>query len=285
MQGMYLWYKKQKKCYNKITIRRYSLKNKNHTDNFIKVIYFDEVSASDYVTIKNGGDMDWTTKENEVKRKSASGEASGSVSAGFRFLNFAKAAFSGEIKASTDVNSSRVIENIFSNALLTDYISLASNDPHIQKYSGKSVFIPENSLSQYKMVSSFIDLISAEQFKELGVNIDKLNDVILGKQGYFPLLLGDYKKTDAVLRFNISAFKNNYNLSDLTKMDLQYFGIKVGKCTKEDLTFNKMFTFSNEEQPLSPKDIIDGSSSENTKEKDFMDVYDVVLAGVKVKNG
>ena len=46
-----------------------------------------------------------------------------------------------------------------------------------------------------------------------------------------------------------------------------------------------MFTFSNEEQPLSPKDIIDGSSSENTKEKDFMDVYDVVLAGVKVKNG
>lgn len=267
--------------------------DKKDTDNFIKIIYFDEVSASDYVTIKNGGDMDWTTKENEAKSKSTSGEASASASAGFRFLNFAKAAFSGEIKASTDVNSSRVIENIFSNALLTDYISLASNDNHIKKYSGESVFIPENSLSQYKMVSSFMDLISAEQFRELGVNIDKLNDVILGKQGYFPLLLGDYKKPDAVLRFNISAFKNNYNLSDLTKMDLQYFGIKVGQCTKEDLTFDKMFNFSNEEQPLSAQDIIDGSTSkdikdgsspEDIKEKDLMDVYDVVLAGVKVKN-
>ena len=38
-------------------------KNRKDADNFIKVIYFDEVSASDYVTIKNGGDMDWTTKE------------------------------------------------------------------------------------------------------------------------------------------------------------------------------------------------------------------------------
>ena len=62
--------------------------DKKDTDNFIKIIYFDEVSASDYVTIKNGGDMDWTTKKNEAKSKSASGEASASASAGFRFLNF-----------------------------------------------------------------------------------------------------------------------------------------------------------------------------------------------------
>ena len=60
-----------------------------------------------------------------------------------------------------------------------------------------------------------------------------------------------------------------------------------------NLTFNKMFNFSNEEQPLSAQDIIDGSTSkdikdgsspEDIKEKDLMDVYDVVLAGIKVKN-
>ena len=31
----------------------------------LKIIYFDEVAANDYVTIKNGGQIDWTSKENK----------------------------------------------------------------------------------------------------------------------------------------------------------------------------------------------------------------------------
>lgn len=31
---------------------------------FVKIIYFDDVAASDYITIKNGGQIDWTEKEN-----------------------------------------------------------------------------------------------------------------------------------------------------------------------------------------------------------------------------
>ena len=248
------------------------------SQDFVKIIYFDETAASDYVTIKNGGKIEWTKNSSQKKNRSAEGTTSASVGAGFRFLNIAKAAFSGEIKASADINSSKVIENIFSNALLTDYITLATQDENIQKYSGKSVFVPENSLTQYKLMSSVVDLISPEQFKEYGFNIDKLNSVILDKHGYYQMLLGHPNKIESILRFNISSFKNNYNLSDIPKMNLNYFAVKVGRCSKEDLTFESEFDVTIKKTRLTGEDIVNGKSVE--EKGDFLDIYDVILAGV-----
>lgn len=246
-------------------------------NNLIKIIYFDEVAASDYVTIQNGGKINWTKTQEKTNKKSASAKVDGSVGAGFQFLNFAKAAFSGEIHAGIDNSSSKLVENIFTNALLTDYISLATTDEHIKEFKGKSVYVLENSLSQYKMVSSIMDLISAEQFRDMGINIDKLNDVILGEKGYYQMLLGDINEPEAVLRFNISAFKNNYGLSELSKMDLHYFAVKVGTCTQEDLKIENEFNFTRESSKITAEEIVEGEVQDIEK---LLQVYDVVLAGV-----
>lgn len=256
---------------------------KTKNEDFVKIIYFDETAASDYVTIKNGGKIEWTKNNSSQSNSSARAETSASVGAGFRFLNFAKAAFSGEINASADANSSKVIENIFSNALLTDYITLATRDKNIKKYIGKSVFVPENSLTQYRLMSSVVDLISPEQFKETGINIDKLNDVILDKHGYYQMLLGDFNHPESILRFNISSFKNNYNLSDIPKMNLNYFGIKVGQCSKEDLTFENEFDITSKKETLTGEDIVKGKELKDKANN--LDIYDVVLAGVTAQKG
>lgn len=34
---------------------------------FLKIVYFDEDAAQDYVDVTNGGRLDWTTEENKQK--------------------------------------------------------------------------------------------------------------------------------------------------------------------------------------------------------------------------
>ena len=78
------------------------------------------------------------------------------------------------------------------------------------------------------------------------------------------------------MRFNIKAFKNNYNLADLSKMKLTYYGVKVGICKKEQLSIEKEFELKSENAKPKPENILDGTKPEN----DFLEVYDIVLAGV-----
>ena len=111
--------------------------------------------------------------------------------------------------------------------------------------------------------------------------MEKLNDAILGERGYYAMLLLDEKEPKNVLRFNIAGFKNRYHLADLAKMNLVYYGVKVGTCTKEQLSIENEFTVttSTMQETISVDEIINGSSQEKTSSKE-LDVYDIVLAGV-----
>lgn len=44
------------------------MKNKNTEKiEFLKIVYFDEAAAQDYVDVTNGGRLDWSTQENKEK--------------------------------------------------------------------------------------------------------------------------------------------------------------------------------------------------------------------------
>ena len=44
------------------------MKNKNtEKTEFLKIVYFDEAAAQDYVDVTNGGRLDWSTQENKEK--------------------------------------------------------------------------------------------------------------------------------------------------------------------------------------------------------------------------
>ncbi len=80
------------------------------------------------------------------------------------------------------------------------------------------------------------------------------------------------------MRFNLQAFKNNYNLVDLSKMKLTYFGIKVGTCGENHLSIDKEFDFQPAEDKTTAEEIVEEKSLLLKKKK--LDVYDIVLAGV-----
>lgn len=76
-------------------------------------------------------------------------------------------------------------------------------------------------------------------------------------------------------RFDWST-DENYNLTDLTKMNLVYYGVRVGAYDKSRLGIDKEFQIGNAER-------IDANEmfNENAKGNAYLcDVYDIILAGV-----
>lgn len=241
----------------------------------IKVVYFDEVSATDYITIYNGGNIDWTTTENKKKLAEILTQIDLQAKGGFNVLGFLKSMVSGKVEGNFDIGTSNLVTSTIKNSLLTDYIDLAEKDDYIKRFDNNKVYAPEESISMYKMFSSYLNIVPQE---EMPIDVNALNHALLGERGYYQMLLHDEDDTKYVLRFNINAFKNSYTLADLSKMNLSYYGVLVGEVREEQLSLEKEFEFEKEEEAPDPKKALTGESTEITNE--FLEVYDIVLAGV-----
>lgn len=241
----------------------------------IKIVYFDEMSATDYITIQNGGQIDWSTTENKEKLAKLLAEIDAQAKGGVNWFSAIKASLSGHTNASYDARTRSLIESTLTNTLLTDYINIASMDKNVYQFHDAGVHAPENSVTMYKMYSSYLNVVPKE---EIPIDLEQLNNAVLGERGYYQMLLNGETEPKHVLRFNINAFKNNYSLADLSKMSLSYFGVRVGTCTKEQLSMEKEFEFEDDKKKPSAIQVVTGN--DQTSHDKLLDVYDIVLAGV-----
>lgn len=247
--------------------------SKGKDTGFLKIVYFDEVSAQDYLDITNGGRLDWNEEKNKKRVVEILAEIEAQTQGGFNILSFLKASITGSVKTAGTGELAHIFDSTLQNTILTDYIRALKGDPNIAKFGPSGLYAPDNSISLYKMYSSYLTVVPKDQ---MPIDIEKLNEAVLGERGYYGMLLRQERKPKTVLRFNIMAFKNNYNLADLNKMELAFYGIKVGKCTLQELSIDKEFDFQKKTSFVSAEAIVDGV--ENSEE--YLDVYDVVLAGV-----
>ncbi|MBY7141735.1 hypothetical protein KFZ56_01225 [Virgibacillus sp. NKC19-3] len=253
-----------------------SRKKPNKQRKMIKIIYFDEISATDYITIQNGGEIDWSTTENKEKLAKLMAEIDAQAKGGINWFSAIKASLSGQANVSYDSRTTNLIESTLTNTLLTDYIELASKDYNVHQFHESGVHAPPDSITMYRMYSSYLNIVPKE---DIPIDLEQLNNALLGERGYYQMLLNGEANSKCVLRFNIKAFKNNYSLADLSKMNLSYYGVKVGTCTKEQLSMEKEFEIDNvENKPPNATEIVTGNKQESRE--DLLNVYDIVLAGV-----
>lgn len=245
---------------------------KKPASQIVKIIYFDEDAAQDYLDIKNGGRFDWSTDENKEKISKIICEIDAKASGGFNILTLIKASLEGKTKIERDASLSKIVDSTLKNTLLSDYIKQAENDDSIRKFSDITIYPPENSFTMYKLFSSYLTVVPKEQ---LPIDMEKLNVAVLGERGYYEMFVREDK--NIIVRFNSKAFRNNYNLTDLTKMDLVYYGVKVGSYDRDRLGIDKEFQVSSKEK-LDANKLFD-SEVESAK-CNLCDVYDIVLAGV-----
>lgn len=242
----------------------------------IKIVYFDEESASDYLDITAGGKAQSTSEDVKKRTTDTHADVETKLSAKFSWLPFLGT--SGDIGAG--VGFSRAGESILSktlsNTILTDYLTEVERDNRIEKLENFQVSAPKDSMAFMKMFTPYMVVAKTE---DQGIDIARMDEALEKAKGYYELI-GKNRDDDSqlILRFNIKAFRNNYGLTDLARMDLVFHGIRVGRTAKDSLDIQAEMSQGNEPTVPNAAEIIDGLA---IPDDDLLNVYDVVLAGVE----
>ena len=152
-----------------------------------------------------------------------------------------------------------MVKNIMKNTILTDFLKIVDDDS-AKKSASKT------ARGAIKRFDGYI--ISAEK-------------ALKNAKGYYEFV-GTKGKSKVILRFNINSFKNGYTISDLLKMNLSIYAIKVGRTSLDMLDVSKELEM---DVSIIPKDnpSYEGSNEveDNAASQKILDVFDVLLAGVE----
>lgn len=271
--------------------------NEDKKTRICKIVYFDDASVTDYIQIVKGGKFQQTTQL--LDETQGDGGASVAAGASIGTKGFLKSLLgieaNAEIKSelSTSFSTNQMAKNILKNTILTDFITLMDtpndedskeNNP-ITKFIGYKLNAPKDSMTYVALISPYLSMLRGGNIPagEFNIAIDKLDSTLKNAKGYYEFV-GSLKENKVIFRFNINAFKNNYKATDLQKMDISIYAIKVGKSTISKLNFNNEFEIDDFYQNKDNPDYIDEQVSE--VELDYeteLEVYDVLLAGVEIK--
>ena len=249
--------------------------NEPPKQSFVKVVYFDEDSASDFLDMKLGGQMQQEETDVAERHNEVATRAAAEADAKFKWLNF----FSFGVDASAEGELGRskrsLLSKTLSNTILTDYLRETKNPEGITVLNGYSATPAPDSLTHVKMFSPYINLITAEG---LPLDISRMDEVLASAKGYYEMIASRGDGEKCVLRFNLEAFRNNYGLPDLPRMNLEYHGIKVGTTSEDSLDAESELDPNTSKPKPTPSAILDGPKAQKTN---TLDVYDVLFAGVK----
>lgn len=256
-----------------------------------KVIYFDEGSATDFLQIYYGGNIEVVDEKDGKISYKVSGSIDGNAKVGKNFLSLIKASISLNGSANIEKSKDSILKSTITNTLLSDFVEFAKSDENnnqIDIFRGFKVDSINQSLTFLKMYSPYFRMFKEDteytkDFNEF--NFIEVDDILKGAKGYYELLAinGNEK---VILRFNINSFRNSYTLTDLTKMDLTYYAIKVGKCKLEDLLIENEFPKENDiMKKLTAEEIFNERMTDDVDDTNYtLNIYDVLLAGVDGDN-
>ncbi len=264
-----------------------------------KIIYFDEESVTDYVQIVAGGELEKTTELLRDTSAVAEGKLEAQAKAGiggvFRAILGFEASASVSTNASTSINTNKIAKNIVKNTILTDFLgilekdsssstlSVKSKEGSIRKFQRYKISAEKNSMAYMAMVSPYLSMLQSDSSisaGEVNIAIDKMDGALKNAKGYYEFV-GTKGRSKIVLRFNISAFRNNYRISDLLKMNLSIYAIKVGTTSLDKLDFNTELDIENAVAKSNPSYSPDNKTNKKDIAHRQCDVYDVLLAGVE----
>lgn len=245
------------------------------TASLVKIVYFDEESASDLLDIAAGGKETASKEVSKERTAEVEAEARAKAAAKFNWLPFFGGSAEAGAAASASALGRSILNKTLSNTILTDYLSKLDLLGGVQRLESITVSARAESAAYMKMFTPYLAMLKID---ELPVNLAELDTALTSAKGYYELLGEGIDGTKSILRFNIQAFRNNYGLVDLGRMQLIFHGIRVGRASEDSLTMSAEMAPGAVVAPLSGLDVVEGTSD---KRVDDLDVYDVILAGVE----
>ncbi len=242
----------------------------------IKIVYFDEDSASDYLDVSAGGKEVSTSEKVKERSRETHSTVEAGLMAKLSWLPFLGT--SAEISAGAGMAAAgkSILSKTLSNTILTDYLVAAKDDIRINRLEGLRMTAPKDSMAFMKMYTPYMIIAKTE---DQGIDLARMDEALMAAKGYYELV-GENLSTreKCILRFNIRAFRNSYGLTDLGRMQLVFHGVRVGKATEDGLDMNTEMSQISEPALLSALEIVNGTIS---VDEGLLDVYDVILAGIE----
>ncbi|SKB01338.1 DUF6414 family protein [Sporosarcina newyorkensis] len=257
----------------------------------LKLAYFDEQAAVDFLEIKESGSSSEIMKVVTEKNK----DLGFSAEAGKVFFSFLKFGLSGNMNK----KNNSIIETQVTRTIYNKFIELSKEAKEIKKYKHINLKIVKNSATYFRNLMPFIKMIDDtgefENAKELkGLNHQELDTIFDDARGYYEYLgeiVSDEEEYETVIiRFNINGMRNNYSLYDLTKMNLSIYGIEVGKAENIDLNFMNEMNEMLQEEKTKPKQLSyeemksvtldDNQPTEQNPKSEKYKIIDVIVAGI-----
>lgn len=160
----------------------------------IKVIYFDEESASDYLDISAGGKSAATSEDVRDRTRKAQEKVEAKLEAKFRWLPFlgASGSASGGLEAAQAGQS--ILRKTLSNTILTDYLSGAKEDERVAKLRDLQVTAPKGSMAYTKMFTPYMVMMKIE---DAPIDLARMDETLAGAKGYYELLGGRGSRQEA----------------------------------------------------------------------------------------
>lgn len=253
--------------------------SKKSKEKFGKIVYFDEQAAVDLLELEKEGMESVVIKK--LNETAAQVEAGASVNKGI--FNFARLKLSGN--ASHQKNN--IIETQITSTLISSFMDIIKTNQKITKLEDHQLIIPKDSSAYFRNLVPILHMIddinklntlSAEDKENFsGINIKGIEDTLDSLSGYYDLLCICKNGKKKIVRFNIAGLRNNYNLNDLTKMDLTLFGVKVGESLDTNLEFEHQI--DNMTTPHNTTKTGLDFDEEQTTQITY-EIIDVILAGV-----
>ena len=248
----------------------------NRDAKLIKIVYFDEESVSDLLDMEAGGKESVSEERGNERIAEVEANASARASAKFNWLPF----FGGSAEAGAAANASAlgrsILNKTLSNTILTDYLSKRKKLAGVVELVELTLTAQQGSAAHTKMFTPYMAMIDS---KELPINLAALDAALMSAKGYYELVGEATDGTKRILRFNIRAFRNNYGLVDLGRMNLVFHGVLVGKALESSLD---MESEMNPDSPVAASvSAREALGKEEPKQSAALDVYDVLLAGVQ----
>lgn len=245
-----------------------------------KIVYLDEQAVFDYLELHQDGIQSDIIKR--VSETMIKGDAEGSI--GMNFFTRFKIGLSGN----ASYQRSGVVESQITSTLLSNFKKLVTdknNSLKVECLDNVRLFIEKDSPAFYRNITPVLDMISdinkvnsvtdddKNNFK--GIEIKNIERTLDRLSGYYEIKGVSYENKEMIIRFNISGLRNNYTLSDLTKMNIKLYGIKIGEVDEIDLRFNTMIDrLSRQNQSKL------GVDFDEEQEENKIPIYDILVAGV-----
>ena len=257
----------------------------------VKIVYFDEGSATDFIQLHNGGSLISQVESKKADSTDVTVGAKASVRVGAKILEYIGLA--AKVEADSSISGDRVdstvAKSILANTVLTDFLEVVKeqgNNCPVESFEGRRIVQVPGSISSMSLLTPYLSMVRGGQVipaGDLNISIDKLDSTLTKAKGYFEFLgvggPGVSTNGNVVFRFNGNAFKNNYRPANLQKMKLKLYAVYVGDCCLDDLTVNSELSIKGFEAKDNPNYSPESCKSDNDS-TDTLKMYDVILAGV-----